>query len=359
MIRHTRFILAGLSDIARQAVLPATHRAFISAEVIEVGELEAAEKIAVSNFRDLLVLADPDSETVARAIQTTGASGMPRWAVVVLGRGPADLVEVVPPDEWNPPLLARVFRAAVLQHELLHESLRLRGDLRTIARRVSHDLFTPIGCIGTSTHVLKTLPPDDASASAIMIENIQDSSEEIFQLVKRTSFLVRASVDPYAPTRVAMGEVVAAVLKQLEPEIQNSGGTISSPSSWPEATGVSAWLHVIWWNLLANAFKHGGPVPEVKIGWSNGNGEFLFWVTDRGRGVAPELQPRLFETFDRLHAVHKPGIGLNIVQRLVALQNGRCGYERLPENLSRFFFTLPADRISLAEQATVALQPEI
>ena len=47
-----------------------------------------------------------------------------------------DLTETVPPEDWNAALLAHVFRATFLQHELLRENLQLRGDLKTIARRV-------------------------------------------------------------------------------------------------------------------------------------------------------------------------------------------------------------------------------
>ena len=350
MRRNARIILVGLPAATRLAVLPATQKTFAQVEVLEMDNVEAAERNFPGNRLDLLVLADPDSETAARAIQAESADGMPRWAVVILGRGPAELAEVVPPEEWQAAHLARVFRSAFLQHELLRENLRLRGDLRTTARRISHDLFTPLGCIGTSSQVLKLLPPNDPESLTDMIENIRVSTEEIFQLVSRTSFVLRASADPQFPAPVAMGEVVATVLKQLESTVKKSGGTIKQVVEWPAATGVPQWLHVIWCDLIANALRHGGPGAEVHVGWETADRERLFWVTDRGPGVAPEQQSTLFESFDRLHGAHKQGIGLSVVQRLVSLQGGRCGYERTNENLSRFYFTLPVGEAALSEK---------
>jgi signal transduction histidine kinase len=64
-------------------------------------------------------------------------------------------------------------------------------------------------------------------------------------------------------------------------------------------------------------------------------------VSDGGPPLEPGIQGRLFSPFDQLHRRPAPGLGLTIVQRLVALQGGECGYERRPDGSSVFFFTLP------------------
>jgi len=72
--------------------------------------------------------------------------------------------------------------------------------------------------------------------------------------------------------------------------------------------------------------------------------------------VAPAIEPGLFRPFDQLHLLRAPGLGLSIVQRLVSLQGGRCGYERLNDGSNRFYFTLPAPAISSSIAAPL---PEI
>src|SRR5580692_8378843 len=151
-----RLFLVHLSAANRPAALVAARRAFPAADLVEVGTVAAAVAAGRGARRsELLVLGEPDAAAVARAIQAVDASGMLRWAVVLLGGDLADLAETVPPEEWQPARLARVFRSAVLQHELWRENLRLQGDLKTVARRIRHDLWTPLGCIATSSHVVK------------------------------------------------------------------------------------------------------------------------------------------------------------------------------------------------------------
>jgi signal transduction histidine kinase len=338
----SRLFLVHLSTASRPVVLAAAREAFPEADAVEVDTVAETGSGGGAGQPELLVLAEPDAIAAAAAVQALDANGLPRWAVVILGRDFADLAETVPPEEWNPPLLARVFRSAVLQHQLLYENLRLQGDLRTVARRVSHDLYTPVGCIYTSAHVLELLGSNDAGSIAAMIENIKESSKEISALIERICGVLRASADPSTAERVEMHEVVAAVLKQLEPAIQRTGATVTQPASWPEVAGVAPWLQVIWWNLLDNAMKHGGPSAEIRLAWSRTPDGCRFSVVDRGAGIAPALQAGLFQPFDQLHTLRTPGLGLSIVQRLVALQGGRCGYERLADGTSAFFFTLPA-----------------
>lgn len=341
-MRVIRLLSTQGSPATHSVVLAAARLAFPGAEVVEVDTVEAAGPNGTAGLPGLLVLAEPDAAAAAEAIQAVDARGLPRWAVVVLGRNPSDLAETVPPEEWNPPLLARVFRSALLQHELLCENLRLQGDLRTVARRISHDLCTPIGCIHTSSQVLTLLPWNDAPTIAAVVENIRVSSKEISQLIERICFVLRATADPRVPGRVEMQRVVAAVLERLEPEIRKAGVTVAQPASWPETNGVPQWLHVIWWNLLHNAITHGGEGTPVRLDWSREDGGYRFSVVDRGAGIAPAVAAGLFRPFDQLHTLPAPGLGLSIVQRLVALQGGRCGYARGDDGSDVFYFTLPA-----------------
>jgi len=344
-MRTLRLFLVHLSPVTRAVVRAAARKAFPTAEIVEVGTLAEVGPAGRAYRSELLVLVEPDAVSAAQAVQVVDASGFARWAVVLLGGDSADLAETVPPEEWQPALLARVFRSAVAQHELGRENLRLQGDLKTVARRIRHDLGAPIGCIGASSHVVRvSLAPAALRSVVEMVQNIEDSSAEISEIVDRVSFLLRASADPEPPAPVAMAAVVAEVLRQLEPEIQKAGAEVTCPASWPEASGVARWLHVIWWNLLQNALRHGGPAARVRLAWTPDGEGYRFTVADRGAVLEPYALAGLFRPFDQLHLLPAPGLGLSIVQRLVALQGGRCGYERLEEGASVFFFTLPGGK---------------
>jgi signal transduction histidine kinase len=226
------------------------------------------------------------------------------------------------------------------REELLRENARLRGDLLTIAHRISHDLRTPLGGIVTTSEILKEILAENSSSPASLMTPLFDSVEDMAKLIENVGFVLKASANPPAKETVKMEEIVFRTLQRLEARILKKKTTISEPAAWPEVKGVFTWLETVWGNLLANALQHGKG--RIELGWRQENGEFRFWVADNGGGVAPEKHDALFQPF---HALHKPnaagGLGLSIVQRLVELQGGICGYEQLPGG-ARFFFTLPA-----------------
>ncbi len=235
---------------------------------------------------------------------------------------------------------------AISAPELRRENLRLKGDLQSLARRYRHDLLSPVGSIQMAAEVLAHLKPEDAAEILNMVEILKQSGGEISQLVERVSFLLAASAQPAPSIAIDMAPILAEVLRELEENIGRGTARIQLPATWPEVRGVAAWLRVIWGNLLNNAVRHGGSAPNIVIAWQADPHGFRFSVTDDGPGMTGEKQIALFTPFHRLHAVLTPGLGLSIVERLVALQGGRCGHERPAEGGARFYFTLPtvADR---------------
>lgn len=124
---------------------------------------------------------------------------------------------------------------------------RLRGDLLTIASRVSHDLRTPLNYIFTVGEAMKEILVEKEPAVAAMADSLLSSAEEMTQLIKRVSFVLRASANPPDQTIVSMAEPVLIALQRLESRILKNQATVIQPPSWPEIEGVASWLEIIWW----------------------------------------------------------------------------------------------------------------
>jgi signal transduction histidine kinase len=229
--------------------------------------------------------------------------------------------------------------------ELLQENARLRGDLLTIASRVSHDLRTPLGGIINTGELLKEILTEKEPAMTSLTDSLFTSVDEMSKLIGQIRFLTKASADPKSKERVDMAGIISTVFQRLESRILKKTATVIQPDSWPEVDGVADWLEFIWWNLVVNALQHAGQKPTIKLNWQQEKNGFRFHICDNGNGISPERSKKLFQPF---HSLHEPestsGLGLSIVQRLVELQGGNCGYEALPGGGSRFFFTLPADK---------------
>ena len=98
-------------------------------------------------------------------------------------------------------------------------------------------------------------------------------------------------------------------------------------------------------NLLDNALKYtppGSPI-EVTRGRTTG-GAVLIEVADRGPGLPPGEERRIFEKFHRADAapsVRGAGLGLAICRGIVQAHGGRIWAENRPGGGVAFRFTLP------------------
>ncbi len=65
-------------------------------------------------------------------------------------------------------------------------------------------------------------------------------------------------------------------------------------------------------------------------------------MKDNNAGPSPAVQGRLFQKFHLLHqSENSHALGLSVVQRLMELQDGKCGFEPVAGGGSCFYFTLP------------------
>jgi signal transduction histidine kinase len=337
----TSLVHVGLNNEAAAVAEEAAARAFPGVAVRAEVSLEAA-LAAPAASGELLLLGQPSPSAVTTARAAIDARGLPRWPVIVLGSEPV-AAWTLPPEDWNARTLPRLLQAAAAAHVLARENARLRGDLLTLGRRLSHDLRTPLMGIATACDGIKEAPPEDSDSRDVFTRSISSSSDEISKLMDRISAVLKASAEAKPKESVEMGNIVWAALQRLERRLSRQGAVVGQPSGWPTVPGIGGWLEIIWGNLLANALDHAGREPQIAIGWQEEAGGWRFWVEDRGPGVAPRVAGSLFQPFDLLHHPSAPrGWGLPVVQRLVELQGGRCGHEARTEGGARFFFTLPA-----------------
>lgn len=347
-------LLIAPTSAAGPVAREAAHLAFPEANPREFPSVdEAAKQPAPRDGAELVLLFDPSVAAVTEALAATDAGGLRRWAVIVFGRGGEgkSVAASFSPETWQAPTVARGLQAAVRVHELERENARLRGDLSTIGRRISHDLRTPLAAIYTASEGLNEIASEQPDLE-VFTRPIATSNRELIQLIERISSVVKASAEPSPLEAVAMGEVVFETLQRLEARLRRQGVSVTQPAKWPTVMGVGAWLDLIWLNLLANALQHGGPNPQIAVGWSEGPDHFQFWVDDHGPGLAPEKAGKLFHPFHLLHRLNAPrGLGLAVVQRLVELQDGTCGHAPRPGGGAHFYFTVPRATPSSRERS--------
>lgn len=100
-------------------------------------------------------------------------------------------------------------------------------------------------------------------------------------------------------------------------------------------------------NLLNNAAKHAGPDKAIWISLSQNNEEAVISVSDKGIGIAPDEQEKIFEKFYRVdnngHNMPGSGIGLSLVREIAQMHNGSIEVESAPGKGSTFSLKIPVN----------------
>ena len=146
-------------------------------------------------------------------------------------------------------------------------------------------------------------------------------------------------------TPVRVSSVIAAVITNLQPVIEETGAAIIYDTD--AATVEADWFQLlqVFQNLIGNALKYRKPdiAPEVRISASIHGNEWFFGVADNGLGVPPDSYKRIFEPLKRLHGreIAGAGIGLSVCKKVIENMGGRIWVESEPGQGSTFWFTLP------------------
>lgn len=108
--------------------------------------------------------------------------------------------------------------------------------------------------------------------------------------------------------------------------------------------GCESLLTHVWSNLLGNAIKFSPDGGEIRLRLLDQKQCVVVSVTDRGCGMTPEVQARIFEKFYQADTSHKAqgnGLGLSLVKRIVELSDGVIEVSSKPGEGSTLRVILP------------------
>jgi CheY-like chemotaxis protein/anti-sigma regulatory factor (Ser/Thr protein kinase) len=145
-----------------------------------------------------------------------------------------------------------------------------------------------------------------------------------------------------------LSEIIGRTCEDHETLFEDRGIALQCRTSGPVwIDGDPTRIAQIIGNLLQNAARYGHPGGTVVVETSLLTGHAELRVRDDGRGIAPELLPRLFTPFvqaeDGLSRAHGGlGLGLSLVKLLVELHGGTVRAQSDgPGRGAEFILTLP------------------
>lgn len=230
-------------------------------------------------------------------------------------------------------------------------------DLDAFSHTVAHDLKGPLSGLISFLDLLEEVEGENLGAEGHqMLAFAERSAERMKRIIDGLHMLARLTEgsDPLEP--VSMQMVVQAVLERFRDELDEMDFTVEVADDLPPVLGQSVWLEETVANLVSNAIKYIGidnEDPCLRIaGWRRGD-VVRYEISDNGIGIELGDQGHLFDSFSRFHreSADGLGLGLSIVQRVIARLNGRLGVQSHPGEGSTFWFELPAAPLGGAPSA--------
>ena len=265
-----------------------------------------------------------------------------RDGALALARGElGHRVEVAGPVEMEE--VARAFNR-------MAEQIRLRDEQREdYVRIASHDLRAPLTTIlGHAQMIERT--PDRVGLVRKSAEAIATGTRQMNRMIQDLVDATRLETGQLRLERrpVDLRQYLLDLRERLVGTMEVERLRIEAPEGLPPVSADPDRLERILVNLFSNALKYSEPGTEVTVSLAQREGEIVTSVTDRGRGIAPEDLPHIFERYYRARAVRERreglGLGLYIAKGLVEIHGGCIWVESRVGKGSTFSFTLPVVR---------------
>jgi len=246
------------------------------------------------------------------------------------------------------------------------EARRLRDELAHVARvstlselsgSLAHELSQPLGAILRNAEAAELLlaaeKPDLAELRAI-VSDIHNDDRRAGAIIERMRALLKRN--SLELQQVSLHALVQDVLELVRSDAAARHVTIESavPEGLPVVLGDRVQLSQVLLNLLVNgidaACESANRLRRVVIEARPGDGRTVeVAVVDSGRGIAPDVLPRVFDPF----VTTKPkgmGFGLAVSRTIVEAHGGRLSAQNNAPGVemsgATFRFTLPVARVA-------------
>ena len=205
------------------------------------------------------------------------------------------------------------------------------AELDALSYSVSHDLRAPLRSLEGFSQILAEEHADELSEEARgYLERIRANvgrMTQMFDALMELSSADRSQLRRQRTDVTALAREVATELTDADPD---------RPVRFDVADGLVAQgdphlIRMVLHNLLGNAYKFTSQRPDAVVSVTAEGDDFV--VRDNGAGFDMRHAQRMFDPFQRLHPAGEfegTGIGLAIVQRIVARHGGRIEASGVP-----------------------------
>ena len=181
-----------------------------------------------------------------------------------------------------------------------------------------------------------------------LVETIAVSTTSISELVGAVKSY--SSMDRAREQEVDVHEGLESTLRILAHKLKAGTELVRAyDRSLPSLFVPAGELNQVWTNLIDNAIDAAGPEGQVRVRTFRSDDWVVVEIGDNGGGIAPEIQPRIFDLFFTTKEVGMgSGLGLDVARRIIGDRcHGEIGFRSEPGD-TRFWVRLPLMRTPAA-----------
>jgi len=248
-------------------------------------------------------------------------------------------------------LSVTLFGAYVVSRDVRRE-LRLADTRSRFVSAVSHELKTPLTAIRMFAEALQLGGSPDPQMLNEYLQTIVHESERLTRLLNNVLDFSKIERGRKEYRRISsdLGGIADAAVRTMRHPLEQQRITLNLEiqEDLPEAHLDPDAVEQAILNLLSNAMKYSGGSREIGLRVAREDGQAVIEVSDRGIGIPPEEQRKIFHQFYRVssgnnEAIPGTGLGLTLVRHVAEGHGGRVTVESIPGQGSIFTIRLPLD----------------
>jgi signal transduction histidine kinase len=231
----------------------------------------------------------------------------------------------------------------------LARELRVAEMKSTFVSSVSHDLKTPLALIQLFAETLELGRLKNTDRAQEYYRIINSEARKLTRLINNLLDFskIEAGLRSYKKEPVNLTDLTRGVLESLHSQFQHNQFTVNThlDGDVPVLIDREAAVQAIE-NLISNAMKYSPEHREITVDVDRDGGYGVVRVADRGIGVPPRLQNKIFRKFYRVQTdagsgPQGTGLGLAIVDHVMRGHGGFVRVDSEPGRGSTFTLHFP------------------
>lgn len=234
-------------------------------------------------------------------------------------------------------------RAGMIQDRVADLNRR-KKDMEQVKTLLAHDIKQPLFSSYTMLDLLLDTEGESLSDSGVLkIEELKSRVSTLNKMVDGVIKIVTTSMEVKTNKLTNVAVLLPPIVANLP---KRQGIDVAIVGNLPKVYCNELDLFQVFQSLLDNALVHNKNKESltVTIGYKRESGDHLFFVRDNGIGIEKRYFNKIFMPFKHFNDAESQeaaGLGLALVQKIIANYNGAVWVESELGQGSTFFFTLP------------------